>query len=408
MKQTIFKYILVFALLTGIIFQFGCEDKITPPHDTGRTTTIGDTNYVEILPPWGGFEDPRAMIIGNDQLIYVTDYSRNEVVMMNTAGVILKRRSIPHPVSIAQNSKLDLLIGGETVSENGDTIGAIYKINLVRWDTTYISRIDTVIDTLRNDTLEVPVVRDTAYFYNNNIDEAHMRITWQEPARIGRRFTGIGILQANGLNNEYLVARTGPDNSSFVDPDTRILRFNSGDTLITPLADLITRPSGGTAVTDIRNLTSLMVVPATSNFILTQNIAGVAYGAIYMVFQRTNDFEGWVPGYDPSVPGGRVDFVHQYQFNDASAATYDRIRNEIFIVDAGLDSVFKFDRRTGKLKSESFGKGKTRVKTQQYDFPGLESPRGAAFSNDCTLYIADTGNKIIRRFRLSSQTTCNR
>jgi hypothetical protein len=399
----ILQYSIAFLLVAGLIFQFGCEQKITPPVDTGRTSTIGDTNYVEVIPPWGGFESPSSIIIGNDQLIYVADYGRNEVVMLNAGGAILKRRTIPHPVSLAQNSKLDLYVGGETISTNGDTIGAIYKINLVRWDTTYISRIDSVIDTLRNDTTLIPVSRDTSYFYNNNLDIAHSRIVWQEPGRIGRRYTGIGILQANGWNNGYLVARTGADNSSFVDPDTRVLRFDESDALITPVGDLVTRPSGGTAITDIRNLTGLMVFPSTSNFVLTQSSEGVAFGAISMVFIRTNDREGWDPVYDPSIAGGRVDFVRSYQFKNAAAAAFDKSRQELFILDAGLDSVFKFDRK-GKFKSESFGKSRT----TSADWPGLKHPNGIAFSTDCTLFIADTGNKIIRRFKLSIQTQCTR
>src|SRR5262249_20375857 len=141
------------ALALGLVS--GCESKfpIDPllqlAQNQRTTTPVGDTSYVEIYPPWGGFESPRAVIVGNDQLIYVADEGNNEIVMLDAGGTVLKRETILHPVSIAQNTKLDLYVGGETIAPNGtDTVGAIYRIFLVRFDTTYVSRIDTVIGPL--------------------------------------------------------------------------------------------------------------------------------------------------------------------------------------------------------------------------------------------------------------------
>jgi hypothetical protein len=128
-----------------IVLQSGCDVKFDTSvlPDPNENSTRGDTSYVEVTPPYGGFESPVSVLVGNDQLIYIADYDRNEIVMMDAAGVILKRRSIPHPVSISQNLKLDLYVCGETMAQNGrDTIGAIYKIYLARFDTT-IGGIDT-------------------------------------------------------------------------------------------------------------------------------------------------------------------------------------------------------------------------------------------------------------------------
>ncbi len=380
----------------------GCDDRfdLAQLPDPGQAIAIGDTNYVEIYPPWVGFDSPQALLVGNDQLIYVADYDRNEVVMMDAGGTVVGRTPVPHPICIAQNSKLDLLIGGEVVAPNGiDTIGAIYRIYLVRFDTTYVARIDTTVNLSTGDTVVTVVRRDTSYFANHSFETAVKRVVWQEPARPSRRYTGIGIVPGNG----YLVARTGPDNSSFVDPDSRVLLFNDANILETPLGDLVTRASGGTAITDIRNLTGIMTFPASRDFILTQSSDGVAYGAVWMTYQSTADFQGWLPKYDPSRADQRgVDFILPNRYQNAVAAAFDRRRREIFIVDADLDSVVKFN-RNGQFRTESFG----RVKTHSALLPGIKNPRGVAFSNDCTLYISDTGNKLIRRFRLSTQTTCN-
>jgi sugar lactone lactonase YvrE len=68
-------------------------------------------------------------------------------------------------------------------------------------------------------------------------------------------------------------------------------------------------------------------------------------------------------------------------------------QNNIYIIDAAKDSLYKFS-AAGKLKSESFG-GHGVSQTQ------FSSPMGIAFFNK-TLYICDTGNNRILRFVLST------
>jgi hypothetical protein len=121
-----------------------------------------------------------------------------------------------------------------------------------------------------------------------------------------------------------------------------------------------------------------------------------------MVYRSSADFTGWEPRFDPAKAEQRsTDFIRTGRFRVPTAAAIDRRRSDIFIVDSELDSVLKFD-RNGRFKAESFGKFRTATTL----LPGLKNPRGIAYSNDCTIYIADTGNKIIRRFKLSLQTTC--
>ena len=384
-----------------LILMIGCGEKITwtsyPEKfdittlpDPGSSTVIGDTNYIEILPPWGGFEEPTAILMGNDQLLYIVDHANNEIVMMDIGGAVLKRRTILHPTSIAQNSKLDLYIGGEAISPNGnDTMGVIYKISLVRYDTV---NIDTVIDPFTHDTSFVK--RDTSIFYNHDLQTAPMKIVRAEIAHPKRRFPGIGILPGNG----YLAARVGPDNSSFVDPDSRVLLFTKGDTLITPLSDLVTRSTIATNIPEINQLTGLTTLPASRDFMVLQSSSGATYTVFWMMYQKTADFDGWIPKYTPNK--NPVDLISSIRFQEPTGVTVDKRRRDIFVVDSELDSVVKFD-RNGRFKTESFGKNKSRG-----ILPGLSHPHGVAFSNDCTLYITDTGNKLIRRFKLSTQTQC--
>jgi hypothetical protein len=353
---------------------------------------IGDTLYSEVQPPWGGFENPVAVMVGKDNLIYVADNALNEVIMMDAGGTVLNHRKVPSPVSLAQSATLDLYIGGVTLAPNGiDTIGALYKLFLVRYDTTYV---DTLTDSLTG--TKKFVYHDSSTFFDHKIDVAPMRIVRKEAGHPLRRFVGIGIL----LDNQYIVARVGPDNSSFVDPDTRVLMFTKGDTLITPLPELQT--GCGTAITDINQVTGLAVFRGTQDYILTQSNQCIAYGAIWMTYQVTGNFGGWVPKYDPANTAQQSkDFIQPNRFVAAAGAAIDPRRSDVFIVDSYLDSVVKFD-RNGNFKPESFG----RYRTISTVLPGLNHPSSIAFSTDCTLYIADTGNKVIRRFKLASQTQC--
>src|ERR1043165_9415397 len=67
-------FVICYLMLSGCDHRVDIDPLLAPV--TG--TTPGDTSYAEINPPWFGFGAPRAIIVGNDNLIYVADYDRNE------------------------------------------------------------------------------------------------------------------------------------------------------------------------------------------------------------------------------------------------------------------------------------------------------------------------------------------
>lgn len=272
-------------------------------------------------------------------------------------------KPILRPIAIAQDIRfLDLLVGAETVEPiTNDTIGIVLRIKLVA--------------------------------ANHHLENAQIDTVWREPARPKRRFVGIASLP----NDEFLIARDGPDNTSPVDPDARVLRFKRekidsvkyADRFITPLSELQT--GAGSSITSINHPTGIAAFPNSADFILTQSSDGVQYSALWMVFSRTNDFEGWQPRYDPSITTG-VDFIKPNRFREALGVGIDRVRRDIFIVDAALDSVVKFNNR-GRFKSESFGTKTAGIL--------LHRPGSAAIAEN-TLYICDTENNRIVLYRLST------
>jgi hypothetical protein len=355
-----------FILLPVLLFMIGCQQRydLSSLPSAANLPAVGDTTYIQ-KGVWEGFNHPRMILYGSDQLFYICDTDSNRIVLLNTAGQIMSVRSgILHPISVGQDSRLDLIIGAETLEPStGDTIGVVLRLKLVD--------------------------------ANHDLAVAHIDTIWKEPARPLRRFVGVGILP----NDEYLILRNGPDNSSIVDPDSRVLRFRyvhvnataRKDSFITPLGDL--QSGVGGAITYVNHPTGMATFPGSADFILTQETDGIQYSVVWMVYSKTNDFDGWLPKYDPSVPEQRgTDIITPNRFASARGVGIDRYRRDIFIVDAQQDSVVKFNSR-GRFKVESFG-----AKT-----PGitLRGPQSAAVAEN-TLYICDTGNNRIVLYRLST------
>jgi hypothetical protein len=360
----------------AVVLFFGCQEKynineIYEKADQYRAdlqASIGDTSYVEKEEWSGNFNKPRTIIYGLDQLLYVADTYNNRIVMLNQAGQVLSTSQfILHPIALAQDNRLDLLVGAETiVPTSGDTIGVVLRLKLV------------------------PAA--------HNLATANIDTIWKEPARPKRRFVGIGII----LNDEFLVARDGPDNSSVVDPDARVLRFKHNavtgkDLFVTPLGEF--QSGAGNAITYLNHPTGLATFPNSGDFVVVQRSEGVQYSAIWMVYSHTTDFEGWLPKFDPTDPSQRTDFVAPNRFKNAAGVAIDRIKRDIFIVDnvdTQRDSIVKFNNR-GRFKSESFG---TQTPGIRMKHPGGVAVSGST-SEDYTLYVCDTENNRILLYRLN-------
>jgi hypothetical protein len=342
-----------------MIILFGCEKKFdfsTLPDE--ENISVNDTAYIELTPPFTGFSRISSVIVGGDQLMYVADKEANKIIQMNIAGARLGETTILHPTSVAQDSRLDLLVCGEMIA-GSDTIGAIFRIHLAQ--------------------VSVRLSQITA---------AHIDTVWKERSSPARRFVSLIVVS----ENQYIAARLGPNNSSPIDPDSRLLWFKKTDALITPISDLQT--GVGAAITFINKPTGLVSFPNNKDFIVTQTSEGVSYGAIWMSYQNTSDFTGWIPKFDPTIITQRVDFISPNQFIQANGVTIDANREDVFILNAFTESagyaVKKFDKK-GKFKPESIHPRDVA--------PALREPVSGTFS-DKILYVASPSH--IYRFKLST------
>lgn len=352
-----FRYIV--PVVASLFLAAGCQERFDLSTLPQQPDAAIDTSYVPMFPSFPGFAGAQDIHIGYDQLLYVADTRANRIVMLNRAGQILSSRAVLHPLCIAQDTRLDLLVGGEVVAANKDTLGAIFRVHLVSSNADSAHRLEVArIDTI-----------------------------WSEPARPGRRFPGITVFG----DNQFLVVRDGPDNGSFIDPDARVMWFDKSNRFITPLPALNTR--AGSGITDINHPTSIASFPGVRDFVITQSSEGVSYAALWLTFSSTSDFEGWLPRFDPArVEDRSVDFVRPNRFLLPQAVAIDRVRRDVFIADAGLDSVVKFNSR-GAFRSESFGIIRSAG--------AMRKPTGLAFYEK-VLYVLDGQTGEILRYRLTS------
>lgn len=341
----------------AVLFLFalgpGCEEP--PPLPPLVESPVLDTSYVQIFPSFPGFRNPQDVMVGNDQLLYVADTDSNRVVMMNRAGQVLSTRRVLRPVSLAQDTRLDLLVGGEIVVDDTARTGAIFRLHLV----------------------------DAGH----RLETARIETVWTELAFRARRFPGLTVFG----DNTWLAVRNGPDNSSFVDPDARVLLFRADDEFVTPVPAFTS--SAGGSITNINHPTGIAGFASSKDFVLVQSAEGVAYQAVWMRYESSAEFEGWLLKFDPArIEDRDVDFLQAGRFILPEGVAVDPARRDVFIADATLDSVVKFNAR-GRFKPESFGMVRTGG--------AMMRPTGLAYFEKI-LYVLDGAKGEVIRFRLST------
>lgn len=358
--QAVFCFIYLFTLL----ITKGCGDKpdLSQFPINEPITTIGDTVYIPQFPVIYGFSEPADIFIGNEPLIYVADKMNNRIVQLSLAGGLISYSNlILRPRKITQDRNYDLLVIAskiDTIPPNIlDTVDAVFRIKL-RNNNGLLSGIAPLV--VFKSTQGTPIPGDHG------------------------SFTGISAFQ----DNYYVVTRSGPNNSSPIDPDNAIFRIDKYDNT-QPVPE---RLSGfeleGQGLLSLQQTSSIVTFTYNNtDFIYTQNYSDAVFKVQWCTY---DDIEAvYRPRFTPE---SNIDLLRNGLFTNPQDVTLDQYGN-IYVIDAAKDSLYKFS-SLGKLKSETFGGTGTNADK-------FKNPTGVAFFYK-TLYICDTGNNRILRFILST------
>ncbi len=322
----------------------------------------GDTVYIKTGEPWGGFNNPQAIFMGREPFIYVCDTDNNRIVMMDITGAVHGVLPIKRPIAISQDYKLNLIICAEFDTANV-TYSAIYKVDLF----SVGHRIEIAPVT------RVLPIRDVDY-------------------NIQRKYTAVTVF----YDNSFFVARTGPNNTSVSNPDNSIFKIapkklaaggdilvpSDGDTLTIGRVPFIDPLSQG--LISANGINSMFAFSKKNMDFIATLSGESSFKAQWFHFYSSGIEEKYISQFDPR---DGVEFVKPNRFLNPSGACLDQSGN-IFIADAGKDSVFKFNSSGDEL--QSFGGNSVFTK-----------PTAVAFF-DKILYVLDSERNQILRFTLST------
>lgn len=352
--------------------------------------------YVPILPVISDLSEPVDIIAGYDELMYVVDGSTEEVISFDQAGSELGRIGVPGVTAIAQDRQLNILALGRidtVINEAAVNLAAIYRLNL------------SVNSQYSIEQAQIEVVAIHPFYFRTGTPTA-------EDQQVS--FTGIATL----ANNQYYVARNGPSNipNKFGGPDDTILLFSEKDSFLTPIfvntsfglvRDFFRNPQGistfaippqSPAVNPAGDIIVTSIAPSSALQVqLIRNVQPLDAPDFYEL--------QILPNGDTSRADGFLYTPNRFSQALDVTITGDGT-NYIFVVDAEQDSLYQFSLQgfegvipppgseSNRAINVSFG-GRGEGLTQ------FRQPSGVAYLNQI-LYVADTGNGRILRFKLTT------
>ncbi len=321
------------------------------PENDGNTA-IDDTTYLQLSPVWDAgtgydFSGPKDILLGREPLIYVADTGNDRIVMLDLAGNVLgSSQAIENPVSLAQDSKLRIV----AVTDSNK----IYRLDLVA--------------------------------VGHEIANAPVELVFEEVDNPDRRYTGIaaviGVLSGQ-ISISYYVAASGAQKR-----DNQVLIFPEDFDVNVPDAILL-EPEG----LGIQSASDPSGITTLRDFTIDFIFCMVGQNSFKVQWITAGQF-GFTPRLNPA--DGSFDLFEPGKFTTPEDVAVDE-EGAIFVVDAETDFMLKFSSSGEEL--QSFGGSGSGLKE-------FNSPAGVAVFNK-TLYVADTGNNRIVRFKLSTDVSAN-
>lgn len=354
--------------------------------------------YVPILPIWGGFISPTDVFVGYDELVYVVESGGPNpgLHILDLKGDRQNFIPIPGATKVTQDRRLHTYVLGRVDEERN---GEMYNLAAVYVLTQTGTFEPTFIDTL---------VHPSNDLSRNN---TNFRGIFDEQVE----FTGI----ATTHDNEFYLSRRGPTNSltSTAVPDNAVLVYRSDRSNNGSARGLNPTTSSLRSAVSISGLTSLLAPPQlvfgmsnSKDFILLQSSPTAEYKALW-IRQIDNPETGisftenaTLLNFDTS----RADrFLYEgFRFtNPTDICIAPDETGYIFIIDSERDSLYQFSPLGFEGVNPPPASGITKQVLASFGGRGLgpfqfNQPEGVAYFRR-VVYVADTGNGRIMRYKLS-------
>lgn len=358
---------------------YSCGEKMKLPTEVPPGGNLGDTLYLMINPPWDSqhgynFSGARAIYFGKDTYLYVADTGNNRILQYDAAGTLHGEFAVDHPISVSQDELMRLLVvSGEkkiyriNVGPNGDRMARLvfdYE-HILYSDTTILKHRNMITSSDRFVSITDIPENDKSYFVAVSSDSINNgRVLW---------FWG------SADEREYC--------DSLFD---RKFSDVAADTFSNPV--VIT--GNGITTTTRPNFIYSYEIGNVTHLIVCQDSG--SYPVHDMVFQRQVWDRHWVFNYSHNPSD--ADILSRGFFDRPTGAAVDPQGN-IYVVDSGENrgcGAYKFSRQGVLLETmcepDSVDNMFTAPSGITYDIYGDRR----------TVFVADTGNNRILRFKLST------
>jgi hypothetical protein len=370
------------------IFEEGAIDPELIPAEIG---------YVPVQPFWTGFSNPVDVYAGYDEMIYVVD--DNGLNVLDQAGTLHNIIFIPGATDVVQDRRLHTYVLGRVdvdVDDDGITENLAAVYHLTGTATGVISITDTLIHPF--------------------CDESRNITSFRGADDLAVEFTGLTTLADNTL----YVSRKGPRNdlSGIARTDNAVLFFDELGQNTGYANGLSPEASNLRSIWDVSALSgfaappqSLSGISTSPDFLVTLDAPDAAYKVLWI--QQYSDAEAGI-SYGENASLAAFDLTKADRFlyepnrfvQPTDVYVAPDFTGYLFVVDAGLDSLYQFTRRGYEGVNPPAGSSSTKQIIASFGGTGdgpfqFVDPSGVAYLRE-VIYVADKGNGRICRYILST------
>lgn len=390
--------------ITDEIFEEGKQDP---------NTVVDEVAYAALLPFWDDFNSPTDVFVGYDELVYVTDSQGLHV--LDRAGRKYDVIDIEGgATSVTQDRLLNVYVTGRY-----DTVITAVDSEIV-WNLPAVYKIKNANGA---GSIEITDVLVHPFMDNSRANTNSQQFRLDRSRNDNEELvelTSVAVLS----NNDIYISRRGPRNRTgeAIAQDNTVLIFsedNDGKMVNTSQIRVLSpsNPSllSGISITDI---TTLIGPPQRENisddlsFIITQGSPerDIPFRVIWVNAIETIDgleYRSNSSLLTRDTTRAESFMYDQYKFVNPTGVAFSADANGyVFVVDAGTDSLYMFQSNgfeginpppaSAATKAINVSFGGTGSGPRQFMSPG-----GVAYFQEI-VYVADTGNNRIARYKLTT------